>query len=134
MPCPCGLPAAYDACCGRFIAGPRHAETAEQLMRSRYTAYVKGAVDYLIVTTTIASRAGIDRVALVAYCRTLRGISLKILGTVAGGPIELHGVVEFAATLRAGGRKFVQRERSRFVVEDGRWVYVDGELGERPVN
>lgn len=98
-------------------------------MRSRYTAYVKGAVDYLIATTAAESRASIDRAALVAHCRTLRGVSLEILETVAGGPIDERGVVAFAATLRAGGRKFVQRERSRFVVEDGRWVYVDGELG-----
>lgn len=125
--CPCGLPDEFDACCGRLIAGAP-AETAAQLMRSRYSAYTKGAVDYLIKTTAAVSREAIDRAGLVAYCRTLRGVSLEIVETVAGGPFEQSGVVVFVATLQASGRKFVQRERSRFEVEDGRWVYVDGEV------
>ncbi|HEY0137618.1 MAG TPA: YchJ family metal-binding protein [Nannocystis sp.] len=127
-PCPCGLPGAFEACCGRYISGARRPDTAEQLMRSRYTAYVKGAVDYLIETTAAASRGVIDRPGLIAYCRTLRGVSLKIVETVDGGPLDERGVVAFEATLRAAGTKLVQRERSRFVVEDGRWVYVDGEV------
>jgi SEC-C motif-containing protein len=45
-PCPCGLPADYAACCGRFHAGEA-APDAEHLMRSRYSAYVRGLADYL---------------------------------------------------------------------------------------
>ncbi len=97
-------------------------------MRSRYTAYTLGAVDYLLATCAAATRATIDREDLAAYCRTLTGLSLRILETAAGGPDDDTGVVAFAATLRAGGRKFVQRERSRFIREDGRWVYLDGDV------
>jgi SEC-C motif-containing protein len=95
-------------------------------MRSRYTAYVEGEVNYLLATTAAAARVAIDREDLAAYCRTLVGMSLRILETEAGGPADATGVVSFAATLRASGRKFVQRERSRFAREDGRWVYLDG--------
>lgn len=97
-------------------------------MRSRYTAYVEGAVDYLIATTCAESRARIDRDALVAYCRGLRGMSLQIVETVAGGPEDTTGVVVFAAALKLHGRRFVQRERSRFVREAGRWVYEGGDV------
>ena len=128
-PCPCGTTASFADCCGPLLAGVRQAETAEALMRSRYTAYLEGAVDYLITTTAAAARGRLDRAGLVAYCRGLRGISLRMLEVCGGGPLEETGVVEFAATLRAQGRTFVQRERSRFVREHGRWVYVDGDVG-----
>lgn len=97
-------------------------------MRSRYTAYVEGAVDYVLGTTSAATRGTIDRAQLEGYCRGLRGMSLTIVETVAGGPADATGVVVFAATLKSQGRRFVQRERSRFAREDGRWVYVDGEI------
>jgi len=127
-PCPCGLEASFADCCGPLVAGVRPAETAAALMRSRYTAYLEGAVDYLIATTAAAARGGLDRAQLAAYCRTLCGVSLRILEVRGGGILEDSGVVEFAATLRAQGRTFVQRERSRFAREQGRWVYVDGDV------
>ncbi|MBZ5714007.1 YchJ family protein [Nannocystis pusilla] len=123
--CPCGR-RTYESCCGPLLVGARPAETAEDLMRSRYTAYVEGAVDYLLQTTSAAARGTIDRQQLTAYCRGLRGMSLTIVETAAGGPADETGVVAFAAALKSEGRRFVQRERSRFVREDGRWVYVDG--------
>lgn len=97
-------------------------------MRSRYTAYVEGAVDYVISTTAADRRGGLDRAGLVAYCRGLRGVSLRVLETTRGGPFDDVGTVTFEATLRARGRQFVQRERSRFAFEAGRWVYVDGDV------
>lgn len=127
-PCPCGRAASFAECCGPLLAGTSQAETAEALMRSRYTAYLEGAVDYLLATTAAAKRGGLDRRGLVAYCKSLRGISLRILEVCGGGPLEETGVVEFAATLRSQGRTFVQRERSRFAREQGRWVYVDGDV------
>jgi SEC-C motif-containing protein len=126
--CPCGLPRSLSGCCGRFLAGTDTPATAEALMRSRYTAYTQGAVDYLIATTAAPTRPALDRDELADYCKHLRGVSLQIVETVAGGPGDTTGVVHFAATLRAHGRKFVQRERSRFTREDGRWVYLDGEV------
>ena len=127
--CPCGLPDELDACCGRFIAGGAAPETAEQLMRSRYTAYVRGAVDYIVATTASEGRGEVGRAGLARYCRGLRGVSLRIVERVAGGPLDERGVVAFEASLRSAGRSFVQRERSRFAREEGRWVYVDGEVG-----
>lgn len=127
--CPCGNKLDYAACCGPFLSGERQPPTAAALMRSRYTAYLEGAVDYLVATTAAERRAGLDRSELAAYCGTLRGVSLKIVETTGGGPRDDAGFVTFEATLKASGRKFVQRERSRFAREQGAWVYVDGVLG-----
>lgn len=127
-PCPCGLEASFADCCGPLLAGTRQAETAAELMRSRYTAYLEGAVDYLLKTTAAVARERLDRAGLAAYCRGLGGISLRILEVQGGGLLEDTGVVAFAATLRSQGRTFVQRERSRFAREQGRWVYVDGDV------
>nr|WP_293275831.1 YchJ family metal-binding protein [Nannocystis sp.] len=126
--CPCGRPLALSRCCGRFLAGAAWPETAEELMRSRYTAYVQGKVDYVIATTAARGRLAIDRDELLAYCQHLRGVSLAVVETLAGGPADASGVVGFVATLRVQGRKQVQRERSRFAREGGRWVYVDGDV------
>ncbi len=128
-PCPCGFKAGIADCCGPLLAGTRQAETAVELMRSRYTAYLEGAVDYLLKTTAAAARERLDRASLAAYCRGLRGVSLRILEVQGGGLLEATGVVAFAATLRSQGRTFVQRERSSFARDEhGRWVYVDGDV------
>lgn len=136
--CPCGQKLDYAACCGPYVTGERPAPTAAALMRSRYTAYLEGAVDYLIATTAAERRGGLDRAELAAYCTTLRGVELRIVETTGGGPRDDAGFVTFEATLKSNGRRFVQRERSRFTREpttspDGRdvgaWVYVDGVLG-----
>lgn len=125
-PCRCHSGRPFDACCGPFLSGAAAPATAEQLMRSRYTAYVEGAVDYLLSTTVADRRAAIDRAHLVDYCNGLRGLGLLILAAEQGGPDDVTGTVTFEATLRVRGRKFVQRERSRFVRERGRWVYEGG--------
>ena len=65
---------------------------------------------------------------VVALAAVALVVSLVVLATLAGGPEDARGEVRFAATLRVRGRKFVQREHSRFAREDGRWVYVDGDV------
>ena len=48
-PCPCGG-GAYRSCCGPLHRGDQRAKTAEQLMRSRYSAFARGEIDYLLAT------------------------------------------------------------------------------------
>ena len=128
-PCPCGNRLTFEACCGPFVSGAAAPPTAVALMRSRYTAYGEGAVDYLVATTAEASRSLLDAPDLQAYCASLKLVRLEILSTEAGGPGDQAGHVTFRATLRLGGKKGTQTERSRFTREAGRWVYADGEPG-----
>ncbi len=125
--CPCGSGDPEVACCGPLVDGSYPAPTALALMRSRYTAFVRGAVDYLIETHDPATRKGADdRASLVAFCRDTGWLGLEIVATEAGGEADDTGVVEFIARGLTKGAPFAQRERSRFRRADGRWYYIDG--------
>jgi SEC-C motif domain protein len=94
-------------------------------MRSRYTAYVLGDIDY-IVKTQDAGEEEVDRAAIERFSRESEWLGLTILATDAGGPDDEQGTVEFLARYRAGGSEQQHRERSTFQRRDGRWLFVDG--------
>jgi SEC-C motif domain protein len=125
--CPCGSGDPEVACCAPLLDGSYPASTALALMRSRYTAFVRGAVDYLIETHDASTRKGAaDRASLAAFCRDTGWLGLEIVATEAGREQDESGVVEFIARGVSKGAPFAQRERSRFRRVDGRWYYVDG--------
>ncbi|RMG38215.1 MAG: YchJ family protein [Gammaproteobacteria bacterium] len=126
--CHCGSGKAWDSCCGPVIGGERPAETAEALMRSRYSAYVVGAVDYLGETLHPDHRSDWDRNATARWAAEAEWQGLEVVATEAGGPEDEEGVVEFIAHFNEQGRPMVHRERSRFRRVDGRWYYVDGDI------
>ena len=126
-PCPCTSKATFDRCCEPFITGQKVPETAEKLMRSRFSAYALGRADYLAATTCAEERAKLDVEELARYCKAVRCVSLRILSTEAGGKEDETGVVLFHAKLLINGKRMLHREKSRFVREEGKWAYVDGE-------
>ena len=126
-PCPCTSKKSYDQCCGPYLEGKRLPDTAAQLMRSRFTAYALGKVDYLIQTTAPEKRDGIDRAELLAYCKAVRCVGLKIVATEAGAQGDETGVVKFHASLQHEGKRSLHVERSTFIREAGAWRYLDGE-------
>ncbi len=126
IPCPCGRTHAKGQsfmladCCGPYHAG-QAAPDAESLMRSRYSAFVPGDVPYLLATwhhsqrpATLELEAGAKWLGLVIKQHRMTG--------------EHTAEVEFVARFRVGGKAVRQHERSRFVREDGRWFYVDGDV------
>lgn len=122
--CPCLSGEVFGNCCGRVhadrAAGGPGAVTAEALMRSRYSAYAVGDTAYLLETWHPSTRPdSLDLDPGMVWRR------LDIVDTVAGGPFDDTGTVEFAAHYRVDGERGVQRERSTFVREGGRWFYVD---------
>lgn len=126
-PCPCASKLTFDRCCEPYLAGRKRPETAETLMRTRFSAYATGRVDYLAATTAEVEREKLDLAELERYCRAVRCISLKVLSTQAGGPGDQTGEVVFHAKLLINGKRMLHWERSRFVREEGQWVYLDGE-------
>jgi SEC-C motif-containing protein len=120
-PCPCGSRLAYERCCQRWHDGEA-APDAEALMRSRYVAYVLGLEVYLLATWHPGTRPA----ELSPGALQRRWLGLKVL---RHDPLEPGGaVVEFIARYKSGGRAHELRETSRFVREDGRWLYVDGDI------
>ena len=120
--CPCGSGQDYADCCGAWHVGLAlgvHAPTPEALMRSRYSAYVLGLIDYLMATWHPSTAPG-----------DLELPPVKWLG------LEVHhaemaadaGVVEFVARCKVSGRAERMHEMSRFVREQGRWYYIDGQV------
>lgn len=123
--CPCGgLPrgSSLSECCLPLLEGTRTADTAEALMRSRFTAFVLHDADYLFRTWHPRTRPTDTQPD-----PEVEWTSLDILDTVDGGVCDQTGVVEFAAHYRENGRPGTMRERSSFAVRAGRWFYVDGE-------
>jgi SEC-C motif-containing protein len=122
--CPCGGSLSYEDCCGRLHRGEAEAATAEQLMRSRFSAFAVGDAGYLLKSWHPATRpTSID------FPPDLRWRRLEILGAVDGGPSDRKGTVEFRAHYVQGGRAGELHEISRFVRQDGAWVYVEGKVG-----
>ena len=121
--CPCGLATDYADCCGRFHAG-EPAPDAERLMRSRFTAFSIKDAAYLLETWHPSTRpAEIDLDDDVVWRR------LVIIDRAGGGPFDRDGEVEFEAFWQQGAERGSLRERSRFVREDRRWLYLDGQVG-----
>lgn len=116
--CPCGSGTAYDACCGPLHRNERQADGPLQLMRSRYSAYVVGAVDHLFRTWHPRTRP-----EDVAPDPELTWTGLEVLGH---SQQESSGTVEFRAHWTWKGQEGALHELSRFEVRAGRWVYVSG--------
>jgi SEC-C motif domain protein len=116
--CPCGLDASYDNCCGRLHRGAA-AATAEQLMRSRYVAFVVHDAAYLLRTWAAANRP-----QHLDFEDNLEWTALDILTAVGGSAFHTEGTVEFRAHYLADGTPGDQQENSKFHRENGQWVYV----------
>jgi SEC-C motif-containing protein len=99
-----------------------HAPTPEALMRSRYSAYVLGLSDYLLATWHPRTRPA----AIEPDPPGLKWLGLEVRRHEQQDAD--HATVEFIARSKQGGRAARLHELSRFVREDGRWYYVDGDM------
>ncbi|MES2941952.1 MAG: YchJ family metal-binding protein [Pseudomonadota bacterium] len=129
-PCPCGRqtaakkPRLFSACCGPYIDNfaTHPAPDAESLMRSRYSAFVLQRADYLLATWHIGQRP-----ASVEFERGVKwlGLEVRLFRQLDASHAEVEFVARQKPALGAASRL---HERSRFLLEEGRWYYVDGDL------
>ncbi|VGO16101.1 hypothetical protein PDESU_04691 [Pontiella desulfatans] len=120
MICPCGSGILFDGCCGAILAGKRKAGTAEQLMRSRYTAYVVKDVDYLVRTTHPSTRTPSLANSIRLWMEQVEWLRLHVL-------FSGDDTVEFIAEYISDGKPGQHHERSAFKKEKGEWFYVGDE-------
>jgi len=118
--CPCGSLLKFNTCCGQYLAGA-WPESAEQLMRSRYTAFCKLDEDYLMASwhrSTRPASLGLSQKDRIKW------IDLRVLSHATEGK---QARIEFIARYKVNGKAHKLHENSRFVKEQGRWFYVDGD-------
>ena len=121
-PCPCDSGKTYGECCAVWhegLAAGLHAETPLALMRSRYSAYGLGLIDYLLATWHPSTAPGELELP------PLKWLGLEVRDAQMAGDA---GVVEFVARCRDGAGAQRLHEISRFVRQDGRWYYIDGQM------
>lgn len=134
MTCVCGLGESTETCCGPIIQGRTPPETAEALMRSRYSAYVLGEVDYILGSLHPDHRQDVDRDATETWSKKATWTGLEVVTTEGGGPKDDVGIVEFIARFELNGVPQTHHELAEFARANGRWYYVDGKiLGQKPV-
>lgn len=125
--CPCGSGENYGDCCGPLHTGERAAATAEQLMRSRFSAFAIGDPAYLLATWHPGTRP--EKLDLDPGQRWIR---LDILAITDGSPFHDSGTVEFRAHYRHEGGRGTMHELSMFTREEGRWYYLRAASVKRP--
>ncbi len=119
--CPCGSGIALADCCGKWHQG-QPAPSAERLMRSRYSAYTLGLIDYLVATTLPAQQAALDRDSMRAWSLGSTWLGLEVEGSEL---IDTHAFVTFTAHWHDGDGEHRHRERSAFVQQAGHWYFID---------
>lgn len=121
VPCPCGG-ASYTTCCA--LRHQQHdAATAEILMRSRYSAFVLRQADYLLASWHPSTRP-----PMLDLEETPAPQWLGLTIVAHAQQDDSHATVEFIARYKLNGRACRLHETSRFVREDGHWLYVDGDI------
>ena len=132
--CPCKSGKTFGECCGPIIAGTVKAETAEALMRARYSSYVTGDIQFLKSSATQAVQEEFDEQAYTAWSNAAEWHGLEIIRCEEGQKGDKKGVVEFRALYTANGEFCNHHEVSQFVKEKDGWKFSDGELvGEKPI-
>jgi len=125
MTCPCGSSQTFQSCCEPYLSGSAEPPTAEALMRSRYTAYVKTNIDYIRDTYDPKLRHEFDDVSARKWSKESKWLGLKILSTEAGRESDVNGKIEFIAKYSVDGSAQEYHEIAEFR-KDKKWYFVDG--------
>jgi len=131
MECYCGSKKPFENCCGPLIMQDEPAASAEALMRSRYSAYVTGAGEYLVLTTVPEKQVADDAELIRSHAAQTTWMGLSVLDAAEG---ETSATVTFKAFYREGeGAIRVHHEKSTFRKIGGRWYYDEGRLFEAEI-
>ena len=125
--CYCSSGKLLANCCELFLLGNAKPLTAEQLMRSRYSAYATANIEYLLKTTHPSTRKFHDSKSIKNWATLNTWQKLEIIFTEKGTQNDKKGIVEFKAYyLDSNSVPNIHHEVSNFVKELGKWFFVDG--------
>ncbi len=131
MSCDCGSEKTYELCCEPLIRGERKAESPEALMRARYSAYVRGEIDFLIESQSPDKREELDRSDMETWSKESEWLGLRILECKGAEDApddvsrESPATVEFLAMYRRQGQEIPHHELASFIREGGTWYFDD---------
>lgn len=127
--CYCLSKRPFAQCCQAFLEGQAQPNTAEQLMRSRYSAHATGNTDYLLRSLATEKHGAATAADTLQWVDEHDWLGLQIIQSRQGQAHHKAGTVEFIAYYRPKGddsQRLSLHEKSNFERRDGRWVYVDG--------
>ena len=129
-PCPCGSGANFADCCEQIINGERASESAEELMRARYSALATGSIDFIVASTHSRTRPEIDLKYTREWSLTSTWRGLQIFETKVSDDNKAY--VSFEALFTQAGKDQSHREKAEFELENGEWRFVTGEELKNP--
>ncbi len=128
--CACGSGAGFATCCDPVIKGERDSETAEELMRARYTAFATGAIDFIVASTHSRTKSEIDVPFIRDWSLNSDWRGLQILEVKSVN--ENKAFVSFEAQYTKDGKEQNHREKAVFEREDDSWRFVTGDELKNP--
>ncbi|QIO07175.1 YchJ family protein [Acinetobacter shaoyimingii] len=121
--CPCGL-GLYAECCQPLHLGQDKAKRAEQLMRSRYSAFAKHEIDYIVKTTALGQQKALDESAIADWAKANQWLKLEVIKS--NDKVDKnHALVEFKAHYHDGEKTQIHHELSYFVQVADTWYFLD---------
>ncbi len=126
MICYCNSKKVFGECCEPIIMGKLDAQTAEQLMRSRYSAYVVADINYLMNSHHPKTRPTKERKSILKWSKSVNWLGLEIISKQKGGINDIEGFVEFNALYMENGKIESIHENSYFVKKNNKWYYKSG--------
>lgn len=122
--CACGRNNIYEKCCGEIHKSIELALTAEDLMRSRYSAYTLANSAYLQKSHHSSTRPSKrESRNIEVWAKSVTWIKLEVLNTTLGSSNDSKGTVEFKAYYMEYSNVEVIHEKSYFEKEKGIWTY-----------
>lgn len=122
--CPCGSEKSYGDCCALAHSNIETVISSEQLMRSRYSAYVLCNIEYLMNSHHSSTRPVNEQDEILKWTKSVKWLGLEVLNSSGGNVSDIEGTVEFKAHFEENGVSEIIHEHSKFVKENNHWVYL----------
>lgn len=133
MQCPCGSGNNFIQCCDLLINKNELAQSPEQLMRSRYSAYATNNAEYIYNTYADISQASQSISEIKEWAEQTVWLKLVIHSTssfVNNHCKSTLPTVHFSAYYRHENKYYQLTEKSQFCFEREQWRYLDGEVSQ----
>jgi SEC-C motif-containing protein len=123
--CPCGTDQDFESCCSPILKGKKTAQTAEELLRARYTAFTSHDVDFILDTHHSRTKSEIKREEIEDWAKGSEWLGLKVVQKEGGEAKDNQGTIVFCAQYAVDGKKQDHWEQSFFEKEKGEWKFLD---------